>query len=131
MKDITVSTGFLKVGTPELVTLDLFIYPSKSGGLNHIATVLSELIEVIDPDSLIKLAEINGSKAWLQRLGFILEKIDPIDTDKRNMVVKRLEQYLKGKLKTFIPLASEMSKIGCPRLKKWMIIENTEIESDL
>ena len=44
-QDFTVTTGYLKVATPELVAIDLFKYPDHAGGLNHIATVFSELIE--------------------------------------------------------------------------------------
>ena len=32
---------------------------------------------------------------------------------------------------SYLPLASEISKIGYARCKKWRIIENSEIESDL
>jgi len=34
-------------------------------------------------------------------------------------------------MKYYLPIASELEKIGYPRCKKWKIIENTEIESDL
>lgn len=131
IQDITVSTGYLKVATPELVALDLLLYPTKSGGLNHIATVLSELVEAIDADKLIALAEISGEKAWLQRFGFILEKIDTMDEEGTKLIINKLETYLKEKMTVYVPLASEISKVGYPRLNKWMIIKNTEIESDL
>lgn len=127
----TVSTGYLKVATPELVALDLLSYPAKSGGLNHIATVLSELIEVIDTDKLIQLADRSGEKAWLQRLGYILEQINVMAEEKVKQIIDALEQYLNGKAKVFIPLASELPKSGYPRIKKWKIIANTDIESDL
>ncbi len=131
LQDFTVNTGYLKVASPQLVVLDLLSYPAKSGGLNHIATVLSELIEAIDADKLIELAEIIGEKAWLQRLGFILEKIEFMDEEKANQLIERLQKYLTGKMVAFVPLASELSNTGCSRNKKWMIIENTNIESDL
>ncbi len=130
-KDITVSTGYLKVGTPELIALDLLKYPVKSGGLNHIATVLSELIEAIDENKLISLANIVGEKACLQRLGYILEQIDFMDEEKAKCIIDKLEKYLVDKIKIFVPLAPELPNIGCPRVKKWMIIANTDIESDL
>ena len=131
IQETAVKTGYLKVATPELIALDLLSYPNHSGGLNHIATVLSELVEVIDSDKLIKLAEFVGEKAWLQRLGFILEHIDTMDEENKLLIIDRLQEHLEGKMKAFIPLASEISRVGYPRLKKWMIIENTDIESDL
>jgi hypothetical protein len=53
---------------PELVALDL------SGGLNHIATVLSALIEAINKHKIIQLADFIGEKVSLQRLGYILDQ---------------------------------------------------------
>ena len=130
-KNVTVGTGYLKVATPELISFDLLCYPSRCGGLNHIATVLSELIEAIDVDKLLNLAEIVKEKAWLQRLGFILEQIDTGDIEKVRDIIDKLEQYLHKKKIGFIPLSSELSKTGFPRIKKWMIIKNTDVESDL
>jgi len=131
IKNVTVSTGYLKVATPELTVMDMLLYQAKSGGLNHIATVLSELIEVIDADKLVELAKISGAKAWVQRLGYILEKIESMEPDKAKSIINLLEQYLSDKMKIFIPLAPEITKINYPRIKKWMIIENTNFESDL
>ena len=130
-QDIIVSAGYLKVATPELIVLDLLNYRSRSGGLNHIATVLSELIETVDPDRLIKLAELLGEKAWLQRLGYILEQIDTMDEERKNQVIDKLQRYLNGKMSVFVALAPDLPKTGYPRIKKWQIIANTDIESDL
>jgi predicted transcriptional regulator of viral defense system len=131
LQNFTVATGYLKVATPELTALDLLHYPTKVGGLNHIATVLAELIEVIDTDKLLDLAKKIGEKAWLQRLGYILEKIDTMDEKKIRLLTEKLQEYLKDRISEYVPLASELSKKGFPRIKKWRIIENTHIESDL
>ena len=131
IQDFTVSTGYLKVATPELIAIDLLNYPNRSGGLNHVATVLSELIESIDENKLILLADQITEKYQLQRLGYVLENIETMDNDKTNRIIAKLEGYLTGKLITYIPLASELPKIGYPRIKKWKIIKNTDIESDL
>ena len=80
-QDFTVATGYLKVATPELVALDLFKYPDHAGGLNHIATVFSELIETLDPIKLIDLAKNTNSECQLQRIGYILDHIDLMDED--------------------------------------------------
>jgi len=131
IKNIAVSTGYLRVATPELVAMDLLLYPTKSGGLNHITTVLSELAEVLDGDKLVALAQISRTKIWIQRLGYILEKIESMEPDKTQNTIDILARYLSDKIKVFIPLAPEMPRINFPHSKKWMIIENTSIESDL
>jgi len=130
-KDFTMNAGYLKVATPELVALDLMSYINRSAGLNHVATVFSELIEAIDVDKLITLASRIAPYYHLQRIGYILEKIDVIDEEKKEMTLAKLTEYLSDKLIHYIPLASELPKKGYPRCKKWKIIENTDIESDL
>lgn len=131
IQNIVVGVGYLKIATPELVAFDLLTYSNRCGGLNHISTVLSELTESLDADKLISLATVVRKNAWLQRLGFILEQIDPMDREKTNQIIDRLQHYLEGKMLGFVPLAPELSKAGCPRVKKWRIIANTGIESDL
>lgn len=130
-KDFTVDTGYLKVASPELITLDLLNYPNHAGGLNHIATVLSELAENLDANKLIALAEQTNSRYQLQRIGYILEEVDVMDEDKKNKIVNELAEFLESKMKYYIPIASEIKKTGYPRSKRWKIIENAEIESDL
>jgi predicted transcriptional regulator of viral defense system len=131
IQDFTVSTGYLKVATPELVALDLLKYPNHAGGLNHIATVFAELIENLDPEKLINLAKDMGAEYQLQRIGYILDHIDVMDEKNAQLIVNALAHHVKENKPNYLPLASEISKIGYPRCKKWRIVENAEIESDL
>jgi predicted transcriptional regulator of viral defense system len=107
------------------------MYPNKSGGLNHIATVLSELIESIDSEKLIALAKQIDQNVWLQRLGYILDNIDPFDDESKQKIMNALLKYLALKNLKYMPLAPEMPSTGYSYSKKWMIIENTSIESDI
>lgn len=129
-ENFAVKTGYLKVASPELTVMDLLLYPNHSGGLNHIATVLSELIDVVDPNKLISLIESSKEKIWVQRLGCLLEHIDPINKDHCDLIVTQLVGYLKNRQLDYVNLAPELSKKNAFYNKKWMIIENTTIESD-
>ena len=131
IKDFVVSTGYLKVATPELIAIDLLKFPKHAGGMNNIATVLSELIESIDVHKLIELAENMGEHYQLQRLGYIIEKIDVMDDDIKKTTIDALTEYVSSRMKPYTPLASYISRIGYPRCRKWKIIENTDFESDL
>ncbi len=64
--------GTIAVSTPEATALDLVGYERKAGGFDHVATVLSELAEQIDPDKLATAAT-TAPVAWAQRLGYLLE----------------------------------------------------------
>lgn len=125
-----VKSGYLKVSTPEVTAMDLFLYPHRAGGLNHIATVLSELLESMNTDDLLKIMVSSKQKAWIQRLGFVLDKIAPIETEKRDELVIVIKNYLAKQLIQFIPLDPNLPKKGKNRNRDWMIIENTTIESD-
>lgn len=127
----TVNSGYLPVASPELTVLDLFLYPDKSGGLNHIATVLSELIEAIDLGKLMTLIKHTREKVWVQRLGYILEHIAATDEKKKDKLILRLHNHVSHQNPVFMPLAPELPILGASRYHKWKIIENTTVESDL
>ena len=127
---ISVKTGYLTISTPELTAWDLLRYSHHVGGLNHIATVLSELIERINPETLALLVTQSKEKAWGQRLGYILEHIDSMDEKKQKDIIECLYQSLV-KPTNPVPLAPELPVKGESRDLRWMIIENTTVESDL
>ncbi len=130
-QDFAVNTGYLKIATSELVAIDLLNYPNHAGGLNHVATVLSELVENLDSMKLIELAQNMKSQYQLQRIGYILDKIEVMDEEKKAIVVSALAEFVRENIKDYKTIASEIPKTGYPRCKKWKIIENAEIESDL
>lgn len=127
----TVEAGYLPISTPEETAKDIMIYYTQSGGLNHQATVLSELIDAIDIRKLIALAEKTKGTFWLQRIGYILSKIDPFNDQKRDKVVKAIGEFLGKTPHRYIPLAPELPTQGKPRFRAWKIIINTTVESDI
>ncbi len=52
IEDRKTDTGRMKVSSVELTALDLLRYPRAAGGIDHIATVLSDLGGKIDPQKL-------------------------------------------------------------------------------
>jgi len=130
-QDFVVNTGYLKVATPELTAIDLFKYSNRSGGISHIATVLSELVENIDVQKLITLAEDIGEVCQLQRIGYVVEKIDVMDEEKKDHFVTVLVDYVQKNRRPYVSLVSALPTTSAPRCKKWTIIENTDFESDL
>lgn len=129
-QEINVKTGYLKISSPEVTAMDLLLYTHRVGGLNTIGTVLSELIETLDAQKLVTLAKHFKGKAWVQRLGWIFEHIDTMDNERKKSLLDALQDYLLTQRLFYIPIASELETAGCARNKKWMIIENTTIESD-
>lgn len=130
-QDVVVETGYLKISTPEVTIMDLLLYSSRGGGLNHIATILSELIEAVDVEKLLRVIINSKEKAWVQRLGYILDNIETFEEIKKDNLLNKLQNYLAQEKIFYCPLASEDDILGASYCKKWMIIENTNIESDL
>lgn len=64
-------TGTMRVSSPELTLLDLLRYPHAAGGLDHIATVVTDLGGRIDPDKLAALSAA-FERSVAQRLGHLL-----------------------------------------------------------
>jgi len=67
-------TGQMKVSTVELTALDMVRYPHASGGINHIATVLSDLGRKIDAGKLAALAAV-FERPVVQRMGWLLDHL--------------------------------------------------------
>lgn len=121
----------MKISSPELTAIDLLKYSNRSGGLNHIATVLSELVESIDPKKLIALFYKLREDVWFQRLGYLLEHIEPMNETINEQVINAITECLVPRQMRYVPLAPEISSKGFPRSRKWRIIENTDVEGDL
>jgi len=115
--------GYLNVSSPELTSIDL-IYYSKKCGLNHVVTVLQELVDVIRPSMLKKVAKTSAEIPVIQRLGYIFDRI--LNEEK---LAETLYQILHNKTLSFIPLSTEKKKKGALD-DKWKIIINTEIDPD-
>lgn len=67
-------TGTMKVASAALTALDLLRYPQASGGIDNVATVLSDLAEKIDPQQLASLSA-TFERPVVQRLGHLLGRL--------------------------------------------------------
>jgi len=127
IQKIITAKSMLTISTPEGAAMDLMNYPNQSGGLNHIATVLSELQESMKPEKLLSLAESQKILSWKQRLGYLLEVIGA------TQLVEGLKAHLKQQKRLdYIPLIPGIKDSG--KIKKnttWKIFENATIESDI
>lgn len=73
IEDRKTDTGSMKISSPALTALDLLRYPQAAGGLDNVATVLSDLASRIDSLLLGSLAATT-EKPIVQRLGYLLER---------------------------------------------------------
>ena len=69
-------TGSMPISSAALTALDLLRYPQASGGIDNVATVLSDLGQRIDPEQLGTLSAL-VERPVVQRLGYLLEHLGP------------------------------------------------------
>lgn len=74
IKDRKTDTGTMRISSAALTALDLLRYPRASGGIDNVATVLSELGGKIDPEQLAALSA-RMERPVVQRLGYLLEHL--------------------------------------------------------
>lgn len=119
-------SGMLPVSTPEATALDLVRYSRHIGGLDTVLTVLSELVESIDPAKLTASSASESETAQIQRLGWLLDHLGQT----------ALADALHASLPTSKPLPRATLDPGAPRIgpitgNRWRILENTQPEADL
>lgn len=119
--------GVVLFSTPEATVIDLVSYPSHSGGLDNVLTVLTELVEEMQAEPLREALACCRRRSPIQRLGYMLELIG------REDLAEVVEKYLKSKAKypnSVLLDARFPSKEGEVN-KRWRVIINIELESDV
>lgn len=124
-QSVKTRTGYMLISTPEVTAMDLLKYIRQSGGIGRIATVLDELGESMNKASLVKLVNMSEEYAWKCRLGFLFDELG------YGELSDAIYSGLHTRSKEFVPLVPYAKKVGRLRNKKWRLIINATIESDL
>jgi predicted transcriptional regulator of viral defense system len=110
--------GTVRIATPEITALDLVGYPHRVGGLDHVAGVLAELAEVLQPETLLRVAPLSPV-AWSQRLGFLMDLLGFRSTDD-------LASYVAEAPPCPLDVGQPFARSTYD--PRWRIFVNTEIE---
>lgn len=116
--------GTVLASSPEATALDLVGYAQHAGGLNHVATVLSELAERIDPEKLAAAAR-TAPVGWAQRLGYLLEHLG------FDAKIPALKEYVREHAKQSTMLLPKASRKRARRNKGWKLYVNADVEAEL
>lgn len=114
--------GTVRVSTPEVTALDLAGYPARVGGLDVVATVVSELVERLDASKLAEAATL-APVPWAQRLGYVLELVGG---ERRT---EALAELVRERAREYVPLATGARR-GRRRSKRWRLEINATIEAE-
>lgn len=118
--------GTFKISDPVLTAVDLIHYQNKLGGLNRMLPVIEELLEEMNITHLQDLLTWYPSKSSLQRLGYLLERLEA-----DNSLLEILAKYFKS-IKNYPVLLSPKAKQKAGAvLNKWKVDVNIKLESDI
>jgi predicted transcriptional regulator of viral defense system len=120
---INTPRGVLRYSTPEVTALELVGYPNHAGGLNNVATVLSELAENLDAGKLLEAARL-CPVSWSQRLGYLLELAG------QEELTQAIAPYVQAQARSYTPLRRAATLAGAKRSPSWKLIVNAEVEPD-
>ncbi len=123
-QQIKVPSGYMSVSTPEGTAFDLIRYLHQSGHLNNVATVLSELAEVMNPEK-IAMAANHMSIRYSQRLGYILDALG------FESLTEQLYKTVVTKSITYTPLRLDTENRVIEKNKKWHVLVNEILETDV
>ena len=116
--------GTLRVASAEATALELVGYAEQCGGLDNVASVLAELVEVIDARKL-RAAAARCPIAWVQRLGYVLDLIG------QQELGDELAHHVKKHAHSMAPLVRATSTLGAERVSRWKLAVNATVEPDL
>ena len=126
---VMVSSGYVNISCPELTAFDLLIYEKNVGGVNRIATILSELAEILNFEniSIDFLKSLNV--AIIQRLGYLLDLLE--FKELANVLLqKSKEADIKFRKYPLSVLSEKKNYADFQTNDKWKIIINEEIDID-
>ena len=115
--------GTILVSTPEATAVDLVGYGRRVGGLHHVATVLSELAERIDPDRLVIAAQ-TAPVSWAQRLGYLLELVGAAAK------ATSLKAHVRRNARQVTALLPAAANEHASRSDDWRLRINADVEPD-
>lgn len=117
--------GTVQVSTPEATAVDLVGYSRHAGGLDQVATVLSELAGQLDPHRLVEAAK-TAPITWAQRLGYLLGRVDRGD-DK----TVELQAYIGEVARNTVALVPGGPPDATRRDATWKLYINADVETEL
>jgi predicted transcriptional regulator of viral defense system len=130
LQSINTPRGTLLVSTAEATAVDLVGYPHHSGGLDNVATVLSELALKIDPEKLAAAAT-TAPVPWAQRLGYLLDLVGAGEKTAHLKDYVRICAHESAPLLVKAPRQNRARRPDFRRSEDWKLYINVDVEPDL
>jgi len=115
-------TGLMKVSTPEATALDLVRYYEHVGYYGNVASVLTELADVMNGQRLVSAAKRGVELAVVQRLGYLLDVVDKMK------LADPLHDWLSTKAPRITTLRPDLDTGNSPLDRRWLLYVNEQVE---
>ena len=121
---INTPTGYMKISSPEATIMDMIQFNKYIGGIDYVATVISEMLDKL---SMSKLADALPAYTLpiQQRTGYVLEFLG------FQSGMDRIWKKVMTQDPIFTPLCVPGRKVREPKDSRWKIIVNQTIELDI
>jgi len=126
---VMVNSGYVNVSCPELTAFDVIIYEKNIGGINRVATILSELAETLNFENISVEFLKSLNVAIIQRLGYLLDLLE-CDGLANVLFQKSKEADIKFRKYPLSVLSEKKNYTDFQINDKWKIIINEEVEID-
>ena len=126
---LMVNSGYVNISCPELTAFDLVIYEKNVGGINRVATVLSELAETLNFKHITIEFLKSLNVAIIQRLGYLLDLLG-FGKSANTLLQKSKDAAVKFRNYPLSMLSEKRNYADLQINDKWKIIINEEIDID-
>jgi len=126
---VMTNSGYVNISCPELTAFDLIIYEKSVGGINRVATVLSELSEVMNFENISEEFLKSLNVAIIQRLGYLLDLLD-CESLSNELFKKSKNAGIKFRKYPLSTLSEKKYLSDFQTNDKWKIILNEKINID-
>lgn len=122
----TTPSGRMRVGTLEVIALDLVRYPAKAAGWGNVVSVLRDLAPSLRRNAMRAAMAVEPATSEIQRLGHLLERAGA------GAVLPALEAELAERRVGWVPLVPGEPSTGnaAERDGRWRVLVNVEPEAD-
>lgn len=120
--EIKTPTGSIRVSSPETTVIDLMRFVKASGHLDHVASVIAQLVPLLNPEGLVSALKVVHDIPNAQRLGYLLDVL------RQRKLSTPVHRWVKPHIERFQPLRPGQSVDDAGENKRWHLLINGPVE---
>ncbi len=122
VQSVKTFTGAMRVSTPEATAFDLVRFARAAGQIDNVATVLADLVPLLDPKRMLKVVRAGGDIPNAQRLGYLLERA------RGRSQSKAIHGWLKRQSPRPVRLRPGWDETGAEENRRWHVLVGDPVE---